>query len=227
MISSRSDGMPYTYQCMEPDEPASSPLVTAQSSLTWMSGTSMATPLLAGSATLVRQYYRDGYYPSAWPRPRTRRARRGMQKATLIQLSDDLWNHATTVRTATTRCTLFNLSKAESMNQQGWGRLRLDTVLKQANSRFELHALEGRLPPNRRQNATEQPPRRAAATAATTRACMPVMAIAMMAGQEQSLQRVPATQTVRTVVLAGSAACDVLECVQTSMITRATMAARG
>ena len=29
-----------------------------------MQGTSMATPLVAGSAVLVRQYFEEGFYPS-------------------------------------------------------------------------------------------------------------------------------------------------------------------
>ena len=30
-------------------------------------GTSMATPIAAGSATLVRQYFTDGWYPTGQP----------------------------------------------------------------------------------------------------------------------------------------------------------------
>src|SRR5690606_5300370 len=33
------------------------------------SGTSMATPAIAGAAMLARQYYTDGYYPSGFPNP--------------------------------------------------------------------------------------------------------------------------------------------------------------
>lgn len=32
-------------------------------------GTSMATPLVAGGAVLVRQYFKEGWYPSGAPRP--------------------------------------------------------------------------------------------------------------------------------------------------------------
>ena len=34
-----------------------------------MSGTSMATPIAAGLATLVRQYFMDGYYPDGVKNP--------------------------------------------------------------------------------------------------------------------------------------------------------------
>src|SRR3989442_6880441 len=34
-----------------------------------LSGTSMATPTTAGAATLVRQYFMDGWYPTGSPQP--------------------------------------------------------------------------------------------------------------------------------------------------------------
>ncbi len=37
---------------------------------TYTTGTSWSAPLLAGAAALVRQYYRDGFYPSGTPRAR-------------------------------------------------------------------------------------------------------------------------------------------------------------
>ncbi|GAQ81098.1 Peptidase S8 family with Protease-associated domain [Klebsormidium nitens] len=50
-----------------------------------MSGTSMATPITAGSAALVRQYYTDGWYPTGKATPSNRFQPSGaLVKATLI-----------------------------------------------------------------------------------------------------------------------------------------------
>ena len=53
--SALSDGQPYSYQC-------SSDGKSARAALTRMSGTSMATPIVAGAAALARQYFRTGKY---------------------------------------------------------------------------------------------------------------------------------------------------------------------
>jgi len=53
--SAFSDGQPYSYQC-------SSDGKSDRAALTRMSGTSMATPIVAGAAALARQYFRTGKY---------------------------------------------------------------------------------------------------------------------------------------------------------------------
>eukprot|EP00808_Paulinella_micropora_P019306 g20204.t1 len=79
VISSRADGIQYTPSLrVRPGMPAvcngdqcCAPINNnAQTSdLLSMAGTSMATPITAGAAALVRQYYRQGYYPSGSPNP--------------------------------------------------------------------------------------------------------------------------------------------------------------
>ena len=53
--SAYSDGQPYSYQCEQDSK-------SEQAALTRMSGTSMATPIVAGAAALARQYFRTGKY---------------------------------------------------------------------------------------------------------------------------------------------------------------------
>ena len=53
LTSSASDGSLHTFQC----------------SLESKEGTSMATPVVAAAATMVRQYFRSGYYPSGTKNP--------------------------------------------------------------------------------------------------------------------------------------------------------------
>ena len=52
--SSRSDGLAHSLNC-------------GPSALLSMEGTSMATPITAGAAAMVRQYFVQGYYPTGLP----------------------------------------------------------------------------------------------------------------------------------------------------------------
>ena len=56
--SAYSDGQAYSYQCEADGK-------SARAALTRMSGTSMSTPIVAGSAALVRQYFREKYLSAA------------------------------------------------------------------------------------------------------------------------------------------------------------------
>ncbi|QXE85498.1 S8 family serine peptidase [Geomonas nitrogeniifigens] len=81
-----------------------------------MSGTSMATPTVAGAAALVRQYYTDGYWPNG-----TANAANGfepsaaMVKATLINSAQNMTGNYTDALIPSTG--------------QGWGRINLSNVL--------------------------------------------------------------------------------------------------
>jgi subtilisin family serine protease len=57
IFSAYSDAKPYSFQCRDS-------AFGEGASIASMDGTSMATPIVAGAAALVRQYLRDGYYPS-------------------------------------------------------------------------------------------------------------------------------------------------------------------
>jgi hypothetical protein len=116
--------------------PASgSPDVTSADSATscgfiGMSGTSMATPAVAGSAILVRQYFLNGYYPSG-----SANAADGFNpsaalvKATLIAGADNM-----------------NAEPGGSRpnNSQGWGRVHLDNGLAFAGDPEKLVVLDDR-----------------------------------------------------------------------------------
>ncbi len=57
IFSAYSDAEPYSFQCRD--------TASGQgASITVMDGTSMATPIVAGAAALIRQYLRDGYFPT-------------------------------------------------------------------------------------------------------------------------------------------------------------------
>jgi subtilisin family serine protease len=57
IFSSYSDAEPYSFQCHDSASGEGAAIFQ-------MSGTSMATPIVAGAAALVRQYFIVGFYPS-------------------------------------------------------------------------------------------------------------------------------------------------------------------
>lgn len=117
IISSRSDGNVRSFQCRDDDN-----------TLAAMTGTSMATPVAAGSAALVRQYFVDGAYPAL-------SALRGGQdkrdfRSPLAALVKAVVIHSgvALVGQVSTRGVTVNVTAPPSLFQ-GHGRIQLDTVL--------------------------------------------------------------------------------------------------
>ncbi len=98
--SASSDYNVYTYNC----------------GLTHMQGTSMACPTTAGLATLVRQYYTDGYYPTGSATPADEfTPSAALLKATLVNSGMNMTGDYTDDPIPSTG--------------QGWGRILLDDAL--------------------------------------------------------------------------------------------------
>jgi uncharacterized protein (TIGR03437 family) len=105
-------------------------------SLTLTGGTSFSSPMAAGAALLVRQYFADGFYPSG-----ERNAAssfipsNALLKATLLNSGRNLTGRYTANDgTGGTRGALPNFG-------QGWGRIALDDALYFAGDRRELKIL--------------------------------------------------------------------------------------
>ena len=76
-------------------------------------GTSMATPAIAGAAALVRQYYTEGFYPTGEREASNAIVPSGaLLKATLLNSTDDMTNIA-----------------GFPSNAEGWGRINLSNTI--------------------------------------------------------------------------------------------------
>jgi subtilase family serine protease len=108
IVSADSDGLPGTNNC----------------GTVTMSGTSMATPTAAGAATLVRQYYGNGFWPSGLANPADAFApSAALVKATLVNSAQEMTGD-------------YTLGPIPSIGQ-GWGRINLSNTLRfAADSRF-------------------------------------------------------------------------------------------
>jgi hypothetical protein len=84
-----------------------------------LSGTSMAAPTVAGGATLLRQYFTDGFYPTgAKTAADVLNPSAALMRAALINGAIDIINP--------TQATMFNSLTPD--NNQGFGRIQLDNV---------------------------------------------------------------------------------------------------
>lgn len=89
-------------------------------------GTSYASPLAAGAAALVRQYYMDGYYPTGAPDPaRALKPSAALVRATLLNSGE-------------------NMTGARSYPgmDQGWGRIQLNSALPLPGDKEKLSVID-------------------------------------------------------------------------------------
>jgi subtilisin family serine protease len=111
IISARSDGDPNSGNCDRAD-------------LVPMQGTSMATPIGAGAAALVRQYFTDGFYPSGAANPEDARSpSAALIKAIIIASGAESGGSVESDDGST------NLVTAIPSYYQGFGRILLDAAL--------------------------------------------------------------------------------------------------
>jgi hypothetical protein len=119
IFSAFSDARHYSHQC-------GTELGAPNSSITTMSGTSMATPTTAGLAALVRQYFVDGWYPSGAAQAGDKfNPSAALMKAVIMTSGQDLAGAVDVTGSG-----LFKAIPASPSFYQGYGRVQLDKVLR-------------------------------------------------------------------------------------------------
>eukprot|EP00761_Pharyngomonas_kirbyi_P011660 gb/GECH01011686.1/.p1 GENE.gb/GECH01011686.1/~~gb/GECH01011686.1/.p1 ORF type:complete len:855 (+),score=160.67 gb/GECH01011686.1/:1-2565(+) len=133
VISTHSDGDPTSNQCG-----TSEPRLGNNAALLQMSGTSMATPGVAGAAAVVREYYTKGFYPSGSASSSDSMTPSGpLLKATIIHSGQSL--------TRTIDGNDNPISVGNTPNKyEGWGLVKLDSVLRFSDSDFHLTVADRR-----------------------------------------------------------------------------------
>jgi len=116
VISARSDGNPDSHNCAITDTLP-------------MQGTSMATPVAAGGAALVRQYYTEGFYPTGQRVAANQRVpSAALIKATIIASATSVGGYVDTQDDETGKMIGVAVAPAPSIFQ-GYGRMQLDNSL--------------------------------------------------------------------------------------------------
>lgn len=104
-----------------------------QCTIKQLDGTSMAAPGIAGAAAMVREYFRDGFYPSGERTTADGFVPSGqLLKAVLVHSAQELSNVASFSNPNTAETLPSGLSDSDSVHidsNQGYGRVQLDKVL--------------------------------------------------------------------------------------------------
>lgn len=107
-----------------------------------MAGTSMAAPLVAGAAALVRQYFTEGYYPLGKPSPdHVITPSAALMRAVLVNSAQSMNGEVELNGDGTNWVNLGSTYPPSSY--QGYGRVQLDRTLKFPESNFELYIDDG------------------------------------------------------------------------------------